>query len=196
VATLILAAILRWRLPGSVLTANFLDSQDKLWLMQQLQPSAAAADPVDVVVPDSKAKSASQLAGGQLEQSKQLREHAGGSSSAGDLQHQQHHDHHNHQQQQEGGDADGQEGVQTAPMLLPPSMQQQQQQQVKLVKKQLSAGQQLLLTIGNRTIWYLMLLKALKVGLGGSHSRSQSGAVSHGTHVACVALTPLLLRHT
>lgn len=150
VATLVLAIILRWRLPGSVLTSNFLDSEDKLWLMQQLQPStAAASDPVDVVVPDSKTQSGSQLAAD-----------AGSVSGSGGLQQQQH-----RQQQQEGADADAQEVPQAAPMLLPP-VQEQQQQQLHVIEKQLSAGQQLLLTIRNRWIWYLMLLKALKVHTG------------------------------
>jgi hypothetical protein len=173
VATLVLAIILRWRLPDSVLTAHFLGSEDKLWLMQQLQPSvAAAADPVDVAVPDSKTRSASQLPGEQLEQ---LQGNARSLGGSGPMQHQQSQQ---QQQHQAAADADGQmQGMQTAPMLLPPTQQQQQQQQqqqrqLHVVEKQLSAGQQLLLTIRNRWIWYLMLLKALKVGVGVLYSHS------------------------
>jgi hypothetical protein len=41
--TLLLAGILAWRLPDSVLTASFLTTQDKSWLLEQLSSSSSSS---------------------------------------------------------------------------------------------------------------------------------------------------------
>jgi hypothetical protein len=173
-ATLVLAGILRWRLPGSVLTADFLTSEDKLWLLQQLQPSLAAADsPAADAAAVADAESSAWSSQHQRKARQSPVDPAGGtngsssssSSRTDGVPHTQ-----QQQQQPQGCEEAYVEGshLQAAPMLAPPLPQQQQQQQQAAQLQAgpavpLSAVQQLRLTIQNRLIWYLMLLKALKV---------------------------------
>lgn len=172
-----LAGILRWRLPGSVLTADFLTSEDKLWLLQQLQPSLAAADgpAADAAVV---AEAESSAWGGQHNKTarQSLADPAGGSSDSNSRSNRASKTQQQQQQPPQGCAEAGCEGVhvQAASVLVsppPPLSQQQQQQQQDWQAAhlgdrpavQLSAVQQLTLTMQNRLIWYLMLLKALKV---------------------------------
>jgi hypothetical protein len=171
-ATLVLAGILRWRLPGGVLTADFLTSEDKLWLLQQLQPSTDDVDAVVVTAgtstTDPEQQQLAQPGLGMQGMDGQLQ----GMNSAV-------------QGMNEGGieapkvPAAGSLRVRTssnpslAALQQPSSkdelsrhgLQPQQQQQLGAVVKEtaLPAVQQLLLTFRNKLIWYLMLLKALKV---------------------------------
>lgn len=180
-ATLVLAGILRWRLPASVLTADFLTGEDKQWLLQQLQPGSCG--PLDAVVVQSGADAAAEqqrrqsmdtpgAGDAQDGQDWAVLSGAGsaallggsGNSSSRTLSPQQ--------------GAYGEEDQQACRVALhqaeqPLQQHQQQHQQHESQQRHspymdkqpsLSAKQQLLLTLKNKLIWYLMLLKALKVG--------------------------------
>jgi len=163
-----------------VLTADFLAAEDKLWLMQQLGPCVPQHSSTAVVgVGSGDASTQSQggavtaAAGcgdaaeaeeqekGQLCAAAACEGHEASSTSNNSPM----------AAQQGGreclngivGDMQQQAGQQSQ---AAPTQQQQQQQHMDsagLKPAGLSAGQQLLLTFKNRLIWYLMLLKALKV---------------------------------
>lgn len=177
-ATLVLAGILRWRLPGSVLTADFLTSEDKLWLLQQLQPSLAAADcPAADAAIVAEADSSAWGCHHNTTARQSPADPAGGSSGSNSRRDGAPQTQQQQQQPPQGRAEAASEGshLKAASVLVPPAsslpqqhhhQQQQELQAAHLGDKQamqLSAVQQLKLTMQNRLIWYLMLLKALKV---------------------------------
>jgi hypothetical protein len=181
-ATLVLAGILRWRLPSSVLTADFLTSEDKLWLLQQLQPSTTDVDAIVVAADTSSTDPGHHLLGQPGLDMQGMDAHVQGMDAHVQGMNQ------GRFEATEGPAAGGlrvrtssnpslaalqQPGSKDEPSRLGLQPQQQQQQQQQLQQQQqvsavekeaaLPAVQQLLLTFRNRLIWYLMLLKALKV---------------------------------
>lgn len=153
--------MLRWRLPASVLTARFLDDSDKAWLLQQLAASNSGGGSGGG---DNSSSSSSSHASGSMGLQQMLEAGAKGSSSPA------------HASVFRLSDSSG--GAPALPGLQGSSSADCQLERgdgdhAALLSKQqqpphgdagsMSAGQQVLATLRNPLILYLMLLKALKV---------------------------------
>lgn len=115
-----------------------------MWLMQQLQPHTCATSVDALVLVDGAAGAAGDSSSQYMQPPHQLPGSKDVCASEGAAQ--------------------PEEGLLPHKAMPLSSQQPQQQQQSQLSQRPLSARQQLLLTLRNRLIWYLMLLKALKVG--------------------------------
>eukprot|EP00879_Flechtneria_rotunda_P032396 GHRR01035596.1.p1 GENE.GHRR01035596.1~~GHRR01035596.1.p1 ORF type:complete len:541 (+),score=194.41 GHRR01035596.1:415-2037(+) len=151
-ATLVLAGILRWRLPSSVEAASFLTADDKQWLLQQL--GAAAIHDKQVHSGSSAAmlngySSSSKTADDRSKRpqcdSKDIILHAGNSEAAHDTEDLLLHK--------------ASTNVVSSSALV---VSTNAAAEASVSGAQLTAWQQVLATFRNRLILYLMLLKALK----------------------------------
>lgn len=172
-----------------MLTADFLTSEDKLWLLQQLQPCIAGPVDAAVVLTDADAAAGVQhteqpescmhgsrfpalggaSAGGcadeRTAQQDQWSTGQAGTDSPSPRRVLSSHGRSLSAQQLPGHVQQHQQGVVMQEAEVPLQLQQhdRSQQLSTHVDEPLSAKQQLLSTFRNKLIWYLMLLKALKV---------------------------------
>jgi hypothetical protein len=180
-----------------VLTADFLTSEDKLWLLQQLQTCIAGPVDAAVVLTDSDAAAgvqhteqpescmhgsgfpalggASASAGGCADERTGQQDHWFTGQAGTDSPSRRVLSSHSRSlsaQQLPGQVQQHQQGVVVQEAEVPLQLQQhdRSQQLSTHVDEPLSAKQQLLSTFRNKLIWYLMLLKALKVGCNSAAS--------------------------